>query len=119
MIFVAARGLVAENRGCCLVASCGLLVAVAALVQSTGSEPAGFSSCSSQALEHWLSSYSAEASLFRGMWNLLGPRIELISHAWADGFLSINPIQPQSLVTCLWSQLHICHGDYALASQGP
>ena len=27
----------------------------------------------------------------RGMWNLLGPGIELMSYAWADGFLSRAP----------------------------
>ena len=52
LIFVTACGLVAENRGCCLVVIWGLLIALATLVRSTGPKPAGFSGCSTSA--RWL-----------------------------------------------------------------
>ena len=38
-----------------------------------------------------LSSCGAQALLLLGMWNLLGPRIEPVPPALADGFLSIVP----------------------------
>ena len=52
---------------------------------------AGFSSCSSQALEHSLSSYGARAQLLRGMWDLPGSGIKTVSPALAGGFLSTVP----------------------------
>ena len=50
-VFVAVRGLslVAVSGGLLFVAVRGLLIAVASLLQSTGSRHAGFSSCGSQA----------------------------------------------------------------------
>ena len=49
------------ERGLLFVAVCGLLIAVAFLLRSTGSRRAGFSSCGSWALERRLSSCGAQA----------------------------------------------------------
>ena len=50
----------------------------------------GFSSCSSQALEHRLSSCGAWAKLLRGMWDLPGPGIEPVSPALVGGLFTIE-----------------------------
>ena len=68
-LFVAVLGLhccrgfslVVLSRGYSLVVVNGLLVEAASLVWSTGSRFTGFSSCSSWALEHRLSSYGTWA----------------------------------------------------------
>ena len=57
----------------------GLLIAVASLVAEQGSRRAGFSSCGSRA-------YS-----LRGMWDLPGPGLKLVSPAVAGGFLTTAP----------------------------
>ena len=67
------------ERGLLLVAVRGLLIAVASLLPSTGSRRTGFSSC------------GALASLLRGMWDLPGPGLELMSPALAGGFLTTAP----------------------------
>ena len=51
----------------------------------------GLSSCGLRALECRLSSCGARAYLFRGMWDLPGPGIELVSLALAGRFLSTAP----------------------------
>ena len=42
-------------------------------------------------VEHWLSSAGARVRLLHGMWDLLGPGIELMSPALAGGFLTTRP----------------------------
>ena len=51
----------------------------------------GFSSCSSQALEHRLHSCGSWASLFHGMWDLPRSGIKLMSPALANGFFTTEP----------------------------
>ena len=51
----------------------------------------GFSWCSSQAPERWLSSCGSQAQLLWGMWNLPGPGIEPVSAALAVRFLPTAP----------------------------
>ena len=51
----------------------------------------GLSSCGSQALECRLSSYSAQALLLRGIWDLPGAGLEPLSPALAGGFLTTVP----------------------------
>ena len=46
--------------------------------------------------------------MFRGMWNLLGPGIELIPHAWADGFLSRAPLGKSYLILINNIYMKIC-----------
>ena len=46
--------------------------------------------------------------MFRGMWNLLGPGIELIPHAWADGFLSRAPPGKSYLILINNIYMKIC-----------
>ena len=58
----------------------------------------GFSSCSSQALEHRLSSCGAWAKLLHGMWDLPGPGIEPVSPALVGGLFTIEaPGEPSLL----------------------
>ena len=59
---------------------------------STGSKHVGFSSCGTWALERRLSSCGAWAQLLCGMWDLPGPGLELVSPAWAGGFLTTAPL---------------------------
>ena len=61
------------------------------LLWSTGSRHAVFSSCGSRALEHRLSSRSAQAQLLRGMWDLPGPGLKPMSPALAGRFLTTAP----------------------------
>ena len=65
---------------------CGLLVAMASLVAEHRLGHVDFSSCSSHALEHRLNNCGT-----RGMWDLSGSGIELVTSALADGFLSAVP----------------------------
>ena len=51
-----------------------------------------FSRCGSQALEHKLNSCGARALLLHGMWDLLGPGIELVSPALAGGFFTTESL---------------------------
>ena len=50
-----------------------------------------FNSCGSRALERRLSSCGTRAYLLRGMWDLRGPGLELMSPALAGGFLTTAP----------------------------
>ena len=76
----------------------GLLIMVASLTaeQSPGTwalvaAACGLFSCSSQALEVKLSSCGTWEFLLRGMWNLRGPGVELVSPELMGGFLSTAP----------------------------
>ena len=68
-VFVVLQSLTAASRGYCLVAVCGLLIAVASLVAEQGLRGVqasvvatpGLKICSSQTLEHKLSSCSIQA----------------------------------------------------------
>ena len=73
-----------------LVVVCGLLMAVASLVES-GLWACGLSSCSSQALEHTLSGCSAWALLLCGRRGLPGLGPELVSSVLANRFLATEP----------------------------
>ena len=64
----------------------------------------GLSSSSFLALEHRLNSWGTRALLLSSMWNLPGPRIELISPALVGGFLSTVPPGKSSLI-----YLACCH----------
>ena len=86
---------------CCCTGFCLVVVLVAVLslqcagfslrrlllFWSMGSRPAGFSSCSCQALEHKLSSCGERAWLLRGMWDLHGPEIKPVSLTLAGRFV--------------------------------
>ena len=61
------------------------------LLQSKGSRHTGFGSCSLQALEHRLSSYSAWAYLLQGMWTLPWTGIKPMSPAMAGRFFTTEP----------------------------
>ena len=50
-----------------------------------------FSCCGAQALEHELSSCSAQALLLQGMWDLPQPGIKPMSPALVGGFLTTGP----------------------------
>ena len=81
----------------------GLLLALASLLQSTGSRLTGFSSCSTgaqqlcfsgsraQNLELFLSSCGTGAQLLCGMRDLPRPVIEPMSHALAGEFSTTQP----------------------------
>ena len=79
-----------SKQGLLFIAVRRLLVTVA-FPWRTGSRVHGLGSCSSWALERWLSSCGARASLLLGMWDLPGPGIEFVSPALAGGFLSTVP----------------------------
>ena len=49
------------KRGLLFIAVCGLLIAVASLLRSTGSRCAGFSSCGTWAQQLWLAGSRAQA----------------------------------------------------------
>ena len=51
----------------------------------------GFSCCRARALDRGLSTCDARAQLLRGMWDLPGPELELMSPALAGGFLTTAP----------------------------
>ena len=88
-IMLGAQGL--HWAGAALVVEWGLLTAVASLVQGTGSQTRGLSSCGSRALELGLSRCGAWAYLSHGMWDLPRPGIEPLSPALAGRFLIIRP----------------------------
>ena len=70
----------------------GVLIGVLLLMQSMHSRMCGgFRSCSSQALEHRLSSCGTGLLLLCGMWDLPGPRTEPVSPALAGEFLFTVP----------------------------
>ena len=90
--------LVAAGRGSSLGAVCGLLVAVASLVEhglqglwAPVLVAQGLCSCGSGALEHRLSNCGAWASLFCSMWDLPRPGVEPMSLALASKFFSTEP----------------------------
>ena len=89
-----------QQAGATLLAVCGLLTAVASLVEEHGLQAhglqqlkqTGFSSCGSWALECRLSSCGTkQAQLLRGMWDLPRPGLEPMSPALAGGFLTTAP----------------------------
>ena len=69
----------------------GLLIAVTSLTVGTGSRHMGLSNYSSRAPECWLTHCGTWAQLLHSMWNLPRPRIEPVSLALADRFLSTEP----------------------------
>ena len=109
-VFAAACGLFSGcgEWGLLFVAVCGLLIAVASLVehglQGRGLQQLwrmGFSSCGSWALECRLSSCGTWAQLLRGMWDLPRPGLEPVSPALAGGFLTTAPPGKPSLISLL------------------
>ena len=92
-VFLAAcvLSLVAASRGYSSLWCAGFSLWWLFLLRSSGSRHAGFSSCGLRALERWLSSCGAWASLLRGMWELPGPGLEPLSPALAGGFLTTAP----------------------------
>ena len=79
-----------------LVVVCRLLLEVASLAAEYGLlELTGFSGCDSQALGH----SGTRASLLRGMRDLPGPGIELLSPALAGRFFTFEPAgKPSTLI---------------------
>ena len=69
----------------------GLLTAVVSLVVEHGLQAHGLQQCGTQALEHRLSSCGARAWLLRGMWDLPGQGIELVSPALGGRILTTVP----------------------------
>ena len=92
-VFVAARGLslVAASGGYSSLRCVGFSLWWLLLLLSMGSRCTGFSSCGLRALESRLSSCGTWAYLFRGMWDLPGPGLKLVSPALAGGFLTTVP----------------------------
>ena len=88
----ASFSLVVASGGYSLVV-CRLLIAVTSPVETPRlqSRCIGFSSCSSGALEHSLSSCGAWAKLHCGIRDLPGPGIEPVSPALAGGFFTAEP----------------------------
>ena len=91
--------LVVAGGGYSPVGLCGLLTAVASLpaeLRLQGAQASlvathGLSSCSSQALEHRLSSCGARPSCSVACWDLPGPGIEPVSPVLAGGFFTTEP----------------------------
>ena len=92
-VFIAARAfLQLQQMGATLQLQCeGFPWQWLLLLQSTGSRARGLSVCSSQALEHRLSSCSAQASWIHGMWDLPGPGFEPMSTVLACRFFTTEP----------------------------
>ena len=86
-VFIAAWALVVATGGYSAVAVCGLLIAVASLAL----ELSGFSSGSTQTLEHRLSSCGTWAKMSRGMWDIPILGIKPVSPASVGGFFTIEP----------------------------
>ena len=89
--------LVVASRGYSPAAVCGLLTAVASLLWSMGSRPVGFSSCSSEALEHRLNSCGTQASLPHSMWDLPRSGTEPMSPACTGSLFNTEPPRKPSL----------------------
>ena len=68
-----------------------LLTAVSSLVAEHGLPAHRLGSCDLWALEHRLNSCGSQAQLLRGMWDLPGSGIELVSLALAGGFFTTEP----------------------------
>ena len=72
-----------------------------------------FSSCGSWALEHGLSGCGTRAYLLRGMWDLRGPGILLMSPSLQGGFLTNGtPGKPSyflKLFECIEQMLSNCY----------
>ena len=83
--------LAAESRSYSLAAALRLLLVVASLIAEHRLWCRSFSSCGSRALEHRLSNCGAWAQLFRGMRDLPGSGIELMSPALTGGFFTTEP----------------------------
>ena len=92
-VFIAARRLspVGESGGHSLLRCTGFSLRWPLPLRSIGSRCTGFSSCGSQALEHRLSSFGAQAQLLRGMWDPPGPGPEPVSPALAGGLPTTAP----------------------------
>ena len=90
---------VAESRGCSLVAVRGLLTVAPPLVveyRPQGSrasvvETCGLRVCGSWTLEHRFSSGGARPWLLHGMWNLPRSRIGPMSPSLSGGFFTTEP----------------------------
>ena len=88
---VQAFPLVAMRGSYSPVAMHGLLIAVDSLVEHRLWAHTGFSSWSSQALEHRLSSCGTWAQLLHNIWDLPTPGIKPMSPALASGFFTTEP----------------------------
>ena len=66
------------------------------------------SSCSSWALECWLSSYDAQTWLLHSMWDLSGPGIKPVSPAIAGGFFTTEPPGKSQNVILMWVCVCVC-----------
>ena len=74
-------------------------------LQSTDSRRAGFSRCSSQALEHRLTNYGTRAYLLCGMWDLPEPGVEPLSPSLAETFFTTEPPgKPQDIFFFFFSR---------------
>ena len=91
-VFVAVCGLslVVTSRGYSSLQCMGFSLRWLLLLRSTGSRPAGFSSCGLRAPERRLSSCGLVAPQ-HGMWDLPRPGLEPVSPALAGGFLTTVP----------------------------
>ena len=99
--FVAARAfsLVVASGSCSLVTACGLFPGVAPLIadhrfrrmRTSVAAAHGLSSRSAWALEHRLSSCSAQASLLHGTWGRPTWGVEPVFPALAGGFITAEP----------------------------
>ena len=83
--------LVVDSGGRSVAVACRLLMQWLLLLQTVGSGLMGFSSCSSWALEHRLSSFGACTSLLYCMWNLPRSGIVLVSPTLAGKFFTTEP----------------------------
>ena len=59
--------------------------------QASAAEARGLSSCSSRALDRWLSNCGTQIELLRGTWYLPGPGIEAVSPALTGVFFTTEP----------------------------
>ena len=79
-----------------------LLIAGASLVSEYSSRACGFSSCSSQALEHRLNSCGTLFYLLCSMCDLPRPGVEPVSPALTDGFFTTEPTR-EALILYHWA----------------
>ena len=90
--------LIVASRGCSLLRCAGFSLWWLLLLRSTGSRQRasvvaahGLSSCSSQALDHWLSSCGPRAQLLCGRWDPPRPGIEPVSVTLAGRLFTTGP----------------------------
>ena len=91
LLLRAGFSLVAASGGYSSLRCAGFSLRWLLLLRSTGSRRMGFSSWGTRALECRPSSCGTRAYLLRGMWDLRGPGLELMSPALAGGFLTTAP----------------------------